>query len=714
MKKNYLFSALLSALLIWGCTSVTVKPPVAEKIPQKLEAHGDVRIDNYYWMRLSDEQKNSAQPDEQTRKVLDYLNAENAFKDALMKHTEPLRETIFAELTGRIKKDDSTVPYLDNGYYYFTKYAEGKEYPMYYRKKAEEGASEELLLDVNKLAEGKSYCQVSGVSVSPDNKTLAYGLDLVSRRLYTIHFIDLGTGQLLEDKITNTTGYGVWAADSKTVFYVERDPGTLRSYRVMSYKTGSGGEGRIVYTEEDETFSVSVTRTQSRKYILLTSDQTLSNEVRIIDAANPDAGFRILEPRSANHEYAADHLNGYFYIRTNSGGATNFRLVRTPEDKTSMSNWEDVIPHRTDVLLQGWELFNNYLVLSERINGLNNLRVIQMDKDNDHYIDFGEPAYTAGININLDPASNLLRYSYSSLTTPNSVIEYNMDTREKVVLKEDEVLGGFDKNNYQSERIWAGAVDGTMIPVSLVYRKGFEKNGAAPLLLYAYGSYGSSTDPSFRSNILSLLDRGFVYAIAHVRGGSEMGRQWYEDGKLLNKINTFTDFNDCAKFLISQNYTNADNLFAMGGSAGGLLMGAIVNMEPELYKGVVAAVPFVDVVTTMLDPTIPLTTFEWDEWGDPRKKEYYDYMLSYSPYDQVKAMDYPNILVTTGFWDSQVQYWEPAKWVAKLREMKTDDNILIMDCNMSTGHGGASGRFERLKSTALEYAFILDLAGISK
>ncbi|MBM3420323.1 MAG: S9 family peptidase, partial [Bacteroidetes bacterium] len=490
MKKSLLFLSITSALLISGCARVSVQPPVAERIPHSIEAHGDVRVDNYYWMRLTDEQKNAPEPDEQTRKVLDYLNSENEYKTAVLKHTEDLRETLFGELTGRIKKDDSTVPYLDNGYYYYTRFTEGREYPTYFRKKAEEGAAEELLLDVNQLAEGQTYCQVSGVSVSPDNKTLAYAIDLVSRRLYTIHFKDLATGQTLDEKIVNTAGYGVWAADSRTLFYVVRDPQTLRSFRVMNYELGGNGQSKVVYTEEDETFSVSVSRTQSRKYILLSSSQTLSNEVRIIDAAKPEAGFRLLEPRSENHEYRADHLNGFFYIRTNSGGATNFRLVRTPEEKTAMSNWQDVIPHRSDVLLQGWELFNNHLVVSERINGLNNLRIIQLDKDTDHYIDFGEPAYTAGININLDPSSNLFRYSYSSLTTPNSVIEYNMETREKRVLKEDEVLGGFDKNNYQSERFWAGASDGTMIPVSLVYRKGFEKNGRAPLLLYAYGSYG--------------------------------------------------------------------------------------------------------------------------------------------------------------------------------------------------------------------------------
>ena len=715
-RTNHFLSLFLAITITTACTgkSPQVLPPVAEKIPFEIESHGDVRVDNYYWMRLSDDQKNSETPDEATQRVLDYLNAENAYKAAVMKHTEALQEKIFAELTGRIKKDDSTVPYLDNGYYYFIKYTEGKEYPAYYRRKVAEGAQDELLLDVNKLAEGEAYCSVSGVRVSPDNKTLAYGLDLVSRRMYTIRFMDIESGNYLDETIENTTGQTVWAEDSRNVFYVVRDPQTLRSYRVMRYKTGADGTSEIVYTEDDEIFAVSLSKTMSKKYILINSSQTLSTETRIIDAMKPEAGFRILEPRSSNHEYRADHLNGFFYIQTNTGGAINFKLMKTPEAKTGIDNWTEVIPHRDDVLLEDASVFDNYLVTNERKNGLNNIRIIGLADNSDHYISFDEGAYTAGISVNAEPSSKVLRFSYSSLTTPNSVIDYNMETKEKTIMKEDEILGGFNKSNYKSERIWAKVGDGTLVPISLVYREGFVKDGKSPLLLYAYGSYGSSTDAAFRSNIISLLDRGFVYAIAHVRGGSDLGRKWYEDGKLLNKINTFTDFNDCAKFLIDSRYTNPERLFANGGSAGGLLMGAIVNLKPELYKGVVAAVPFVDVVTTMLDPTIPLTTFEWDEWGDPRKKEYYDYMLSYSPYDHVEAKDYPHLLVTTGFWDSQVQYWEPAKWVAKLREMKTDKNILIMDCNMDTGHGGASGRFERQRSTALQYAFLLDLAGIKE
>ena len=711
MKKHNLSLSVLLAVLLFSCNSLpSVKAPVAEKIPHELF---DKRTDNYFWMRLSDEQKNASNPDEQTTKVLDYLKSENEYSKEILSHTADLQKTVYDEIVGRIKQNDESVPYLDNGYYYYNKYYEGKEYPVYYRKKGSLDASEELLLDVNKIAEGKSYCSVTGLDVSRDNKILSYGVDYVSRRRYTLNFLDLTTGQLLPDIIENTTGHVVWAAENKTVFYVMKNKSTLRAERVFRHKTGTPvAMDKEVYYETDETFSVNLSETKSRKYIIIGSDQTLSTEMRILDASKPEGEFLIFEPRKVNHEYSIDHLGNEFYIMTNSDSATNFKLMKTPEAKISRENWTEMIPHRKDVLFEGFELFDNFLVANERIKGLNNLKIINLKDKSEHFIDFGEETYTAGLNINPGSATEILRYAFSSLTTPNSVIDYNMVSREKKVLKEEEVLGGFDKNNYESKRLWAKAGDGTMIPLSVVYRKGFVRDGKAPLLLYAYGSYGSSTDPGFRSNILSLLDRGFAYAIAHVRGGSEMGRYWYEDGKLQKKINTFTDFNDCAQYLINEKYTGSKTLFASGGSAGGLLMGAIVNMKPELYKGVIAAVPFVDIVTTMLDASIPLTTFEWDEWGDPRKKEYYDYMLSYSPYDQVKKQDYPNILVTTGLWDSQVQYWEPVKWVAKLRDMKTDDNILVMDCNMDAGHGGASGRFERYRITALQYAFILDLAGI--
>jgi oligopeptidase B len=713
MKKiNVLMTIFLMVILLSCSNQPAIKAPVAEKIPHELS---NGRIDNYFWMRLTDEQKNASKPDEQTAKVLDYLTRENEYSKAVLKNTEELQKRLYDEITGRIKKDDESVPYLENGYYYFNKYSEGNEYPVYFRKKESLTTPEEILLDVNKLAAGKSFCSETGLSVSRDNKILTYGVDYVSRRRYTLNFLDIPSGTLLADKIENTTGESVWAADNITVFYVTKDNETLRSDKIFKHKLGTPAEKDIlIYNESDETYSVSLAETKSRKYILIISDQTLATETRYIDASKPDAEFKVFEKRAVNHEYNIDHVRNEFYIRTNSDSASNFKLMKTSEDKTEKSNWTEVIPHRRDVLLENFELFDNWLVVQERIKGLNNLRIINKKDGSEHLINFSEEAYTSAININPNSKTDLLRYSYSSLTTPYSVIDYNMVTKEKKVMKEDIVLGGFNKDNYVSKRLWAKTADGTLVPVSIVYKKGFVQDGKAPLLLYAYGSYGASTDPGFRSAVLSLLDRGFVYALAHIRGGSEMGRYWYEDGKLLKKKNTFTDFNDCAQFLVNEKYTNSDKLFSMGGSAGGLLIGAILNMRPDLYKGVIAAVPFVDVVTTMLDETIPLTSSEWDEWGDPRKKEYYDYMLSYSPYDQVKQVNYPNILVTTGYWDSQVQYWEPAKWVAKLRDMKTDKNNLVMDCNMSAGHGGASGRFERYRITALEYAFILDLAGITK
>lgn len=714
MKRSFYILTLLIIALMMSCTPKK-KPeaPDAEKKPKELVNHDHKRVDNYYWMRLSDEQKNADTPDEQTQEVLDYLNAENDYTASMLDHTEKLQEELFEEMKGRIKENDETVPYLDNGYYYFSRYLEGKEYPLYYRKKGTLAAEEELLLDVNKIAEGKDYCSVTGLSVSPDNNILAYGTDFVSRRRYTIRFMDLNTGEMLPDVIENATGRVTWAADSKTCFYTGKNFETLRAEKIMRHVLGTESEDDVqVYFEEDEEFTCNIGKTKSEKYLVIFSSQTLTTEARILEADNPDGDFRVFVPREVKHEYSIDHINDKFFIRTNSDDAVNFKLMVTPENDYDRDNWEVFIPHRDDVLLQGYTLFNDYLVASERINALNNIRVFDLNTGEDHYVDFDEEVYSSRISVNEVPDSDVLRYTYTSLTTPRSVFDYNMKSREKELLKETEVLGDFSKDNYQAERLWATADDGTEIPVSLVYRKGFERNGKSPMLLYAYGSYGYSRDPSFNSSVLSLLDRGFTYAIAHIRGGSEMGRQWYEDGKLLNKMNTFTDFNDCAEFLIEENYTNPDKLFAMGGSAGGLLMGAVVNLQPELYKGVVAAVPFVDVVTTMLDPSIPLTTFEWDEWGDPREEEYYHYMLSYSPYDQVKKQNYPNILVTTGFWDSQVQYWEPAKWVAKLRDMKTDDNMLLLKTNMKAGHGGASGRFERLRTTALEYAFMLDLAGI--
>jgi oligopeptidase B len=679
-----------------------LEPPIAEKIPKQLTMHNHTRVDDYFWLNQRENPK-----------VIAYLEAENAYKDAALKHTEPLQEALFQEIVGRIKQTDLSVPYKDNGYFYYTRYEQGLEYPYHCRKKGDLDAEEEVLLNVNAMAEGFSYFNATGLTVSPDNTLLAYGVDTVSRRKYTLHFKDLRTGDVLPDAILETTGRAVWANDNQTVFYTRKDE-ALRPYKIFRHVLGSDpAEDTEIYHEGDNTFNAHIFKTKSKLYLLIGSDSTVSTEYRFLDAENPEGVFRILQGRERDLLYGVDHFQDHFYIRTNLN-AKNFRLMKTPVDRTSKDNWEEVYPHQEDVLFQDFELFEKYLVVTEMKAGIPDIRIIEWDDFNEHRLDFPDAAYLAGLSTNREFDTDILRYSYTSLTTPSSVYDYNMLTKEKTLLKQDEVLGGFDSDNYQSERLFAPARDGIQVPISLVYRKGFARDGSHPMLLYAYGSYGSSMYPTFRSDRLSLLDRGFVYAIAHIRGGQEMGRWWYEDGKLLKKKNTFTDFIDCAEFLIKENVAAADKVFAMGGSAGGLLMGAVLNMRPDLWKGVVAGVPWVDVITTMLDETIPLTAGEWDEWGDPRKKEYYDYMLSYSPYDQVTAQDYPVMLVTTGLHDSQVQYWEPAKWVAKLRALKTDNKLLVLHTNMDAGHGGQSGRFRRFRETALEYAFMFDLLGIKE
>jgi oligopeptidase B len=684
-------------------SAAKIKPPRAAKIPKELTAHGQTRIDNYYWLN-----------ERENPKVMEYLKAENAYKEAVMAHTKDLQEKLYNEIVGRIKQTDMSVPFKDQGYYHYMRYEEGTEYPIYCRKKGNVNAEEEILLNVNEMAEGYDFYHVAGYTTSSNNNLIAYGVDTVSRRLYTLYFKDLTTGNLLDDKIPNTEGRAAWANDNKTVFYALKDTTTLRPYKIMKHVLGTDvTEDKMIFTEEDETFNIGVYKTKSKKFLFIVAFHTLSTEYRFCDADSPDGKFQIIQPRERNLEYNVDHFQDNFYIRTNLD-AKNFRLMKTPLDKTAKENWTEVIPHNEDILLEGFEIFRNYLVLSERKNGLTQLRIIKWSDRSEHYLDFGEEAYFAYLHINPDFDTDLLRYGYTSLTTPNSIYDYNMDTQEKTLLKQEEVLGDFNPDNYFTERHYATARDGTKVPISLVYRKGLEKNGNNPLLLYGYGSYGYSTDPTFDSDQLSLLDRGFVYAIAHIRGGSEMGRYWYEDGKLLNKKNTFTDFIDCAEYLIAQKFSNPDKMFAMGGSAGGLLMGAVVNMRPDLWKGVIADVPYVDVITTMLDTSIPLTTSEFDEWGNPENKEYYDYMLSYSPYDNVEAKDYPAMLVTTGFHDSQVQYFEPAKWVAKLRARKTDNNLLIFHINMEAGHGGVSGRFRQYREIALDYAFMLDLLGIQE
>ena len=717
MKPTRLSTLAFAALLLGACQAekptsdekmtskmyekMSLPAPTASKQAKELTTHGDTRIDNYYWLN---ERENPA--------VIAYLEAENAYTDTVLAHTKPFQDELYQEIVGRLKPDDESVPYKDNGYFYITRFAEGKEYPIHSRKKNSLEAPEEIMLDVNQMAEGYSYYNVAGLDVSPDNKVLAYGEDTLSRRIYTLRFKNLETGELLPDQIPGTTGGAAWANDNQHLFYVVKDPVSLRSFKVMRHKLGTAVKNDVeVYREDDATFSVYASVSKSKKYIVIGSSATLSQEYRVLPADQPTGQFRTIQPRERNLEYSIAHYGDKFYIRTNLD-AKNFRLMVTDENRTAKENWQEVIPHREDVLLEDMDIFKDYLVLSERKNGITQLRVRPWE-GLEHYINFGEEAYLAYTTTNLEYDTDLLRIGYTSLTTPNTTYDYHMGTKELQLLKREVVVGDFDPANYHTERLYATARDGVKVPISLVYRKGFKKDGSQPLLLYGYGSYGASMDPYFSSVRLSLLDRGFAYAIAHIRGGEEMGRYWYEDGKLLKKKNTFTDFIDCAEFLLQEKYANPEQLYAMGGSAGGLLMGAVVNMRPDLWSGIIAAVPFVDVVTTMLDESIPLTTGEFDEWGNPKDKVSYDYMLSYSPYDQVEAKDYPPMLVTTGLHDSQVQYWEPAKWVAKLRELKTGQNPLLLHTNMDAGHGGASGRYRRFRETALQYAFLLDLAGRS-
>ena len=713
MKLTPLF---LLALAATSCSTTNdmTELPKAKKIEKKITTHGDTRVDNYFWMRLSDEQKNAETPDEQTQDVLDYLNEENDYLGTMMKHTDGLQTDLYDEIVGRIKQEDESVPVKVNGYFYYNRFEKGQDYALNCRKEGSEEGKEEILLNGPELAKGHSYFAIGGQSVSENNGILAYSTDLVSRRQYTIHFKDLKTGKNLPDKIENTTGGITWANDNKTIFYTKKDPVTLRSYQIYRHVLGtSSASDVLVYEEKDDTFSCSIYKTKSRKYLMISCFQTLSTEFRFLDADNPTGKWSVVQPRKRDLEYSVDHFGDDFYVLTNDA-AKNFRLMKTPVDKTEMSNWEEVIGHRTNVLLEDIDIFKYHLVVTERKEGLIQLRIINWSDRKEHYIEFNDAAYNAYSFSNPEFDTDVLRYGYTSMRTPQTTYDYNMNDRSQELLKQQEVLGGeFSEDNYTTERIMSTSRDGAKVPLSIIYKKGTKLDGKAPLLLYAYGSYGYSMDASFSSIRLSLLDRGFVMAIAHIRGGSEMGRHWYEDGKLLKKKNTFYDFIDCGKHLIAKKYTSAEHLYAQGGSAGGLLMGAVINIAPELWNGVIAAVPFVDVVSTMLDESIPLTTGEFDEWGNPKDQKYYEYLKSYSPYDNIEKKDYPNLLITTGYWDSQVQYWEPAKWIAKLRAFKTDDNLLIMNCNMDVGHGGASGRFQRYKEVALEYAFLLDLEGIT-
>jgi oligopeptidase B len=682
-------------------TKPKVQPPIAKKVPKQLIKHNDVRIDDYFWLNKRED-----------KEVLEYLNAENDYYEAMTAHTKDFQKSLFEEMKARIKEDDSSVPYKFNGYWYIVKYETGKNYPIYTRRKDNLEADEELLFDCNKMAEGYEYFRLVGLSISPDNSMIAFGLDTVGRREYTLQIKDLKTDTIFSDEIENTTGSGTWANDNKTLFYAKKDVNTLRANQIFKHRLGDSNDV-LIYDEVDDTFGVTVYKTKSRKYLVIACYSTMTNEYYILNADTPNEKFKAFQKRIRGLEYSISHYKDQFYIITNADNATNFKLMKTSENNTEQTHWQDVIAHRDNVLLEDVDIFKDYLVVSERSNGLHKIRIKPWNNSEDYYLPFDNETYTAYTSTNVDFDTEILRYGYNSMTTPASVIDFNMKTKVKTIKKEQQVLGGeFDKNNYQSERLWATSKDGTKIPMSIVYRKGIKKDGTNPVLQYAYGSYGSTVDPYFSSVRLSLLDRGFIYVISHIRGSEYLGRQWYENGKLLNKKNTFSDFIACSKFLIKQNYTSVEHLYAMGGSAGGLLMGVIVNQAPELYNGVIAAVPFVDVITTMLDGSIPLTTGEYDEWGNPNEKTYYDYIKSYSPYDNVSSQSIPKMLVTAGLHDSQVQYWEPAKWVAKLRDLKTDINKLLLKTNMKAGHGGASGRFEALKEDAKEYAFLLELENI--
>ena len=660
--------------------------------------HGHTRIDNYYWLN-----------ERENPEVLAYLEAENQYADTCLKHTETLQDQLFKEITGRIKQDDNSVPIKIRDYYHYTRFEEGKEYPIYCRKKQSLDAPEEIILDGNQLAEGHAFFEIGEVSLSEDDRLLAYSVDTVSRRIYAVFVKDLTTGELVGQPIENTSGNLVWASDNQTLFYGVKDE-TLRPCKIMRHRLGTNAEDDAeVYHETDETFVCYISKTKSRKYLIINSESTLSSECRILESNQPNDDFRIFQERQPDMLYAIDHYGEHFYIQTNADGARNYKIMRTPIGQTEKANWEEVVAPREQVMIEGFTIFNKFFVIEEREGGLVKIRVKSWDGMTDYYIDFGEPAYTAGVGANPDFDATKVRFAYTSMTTPSSVFEYDMEKRTKTLLKQQEVVGGYKPSDYITERLMVPSHDGVLVPMSIVYKRGMVKNGQNPLVLYGYGSYGSSMDAYFSVARLSLLNRGFIWAIAHIRGGEELGRQWYEDGKMLHKKNTFLDFIACAEYLVKQGFTSTDRMFAMGGSAGGLLVGAVVNMRPDLWKGVIAQVPFVDVVTTMLDENIPLTTGEYDEWGNPNEKQYYDYMLSYSPYDNVEAKDYPAMLITTGLHDSQVQYWEPAKWTAKLRALKTDQNPLYLKTEMYYGHGGASGRFEGYREVALEYVFMLDV-----
>jgi len=691
-------------------TTTALRPPVAAKEPHALTAHGQTRMDEYFWMRLSEDQRSAAKPDAHTQRVVAHLEAENRYTDSMMAPMRGLRDALFKEMKARVKEDDLSVPYRENGYWYSFRYEKGKEYAVHMRRVDKQGAQETDILNENIMAEGHEFFDLGDFEIAPGNTICAYSVDTVGRRLYSIHFRDLITGKELPDVVPNTSGGGAWA-DDRTFFYAVKD-NTLRDHKILRHVLGTDPSTDVeVFHETDPAYSCDVARSRSDRFVMIATGSTLSTEELLLPVDQPMGAFAVFQPREEEHEYSAQHVPGKFYILTN-WNAQNFRLMECPEDKTGKENWKEVIAHRDEVLLEDVDLFRDHMVISERREGLVHLRVRKFSTGVEHEIAFHDAAYVAYGGTNAEWNSDKFRYGYTSLTTPSSVLEHDLDQRTDTLLKQQEVMGDFDASRYRSERIWAVAKDGVRVPISLVYRKGTKLDGTSPLLLAGYGSYGISSEPTFTSARLSLLDRGFVHAIAHIRGGEEMGRAWYEMGRMEHKMNTFTDLIACAEHLVAQKYADPARLFGWGGSAGGLLMGAVANLRPDLWKGLVAEVPFVDVVTTMLDESIPLTTGEFDEWGDPKEKEAYDRMLSYSPYDNVKDAAYPAMLVTTGFHDSQVQYWEPAKWVSRLREHHRGVAPILLHTNLEAGHGGASGRFERLKEVALNYAFLLWQAGV--
>lgn len=683
----------------------SISPPSAKKIPSKLTKFESVRVDNYFWLNNRDNPE-----------VIDYLEKENDYYEKMTSHTKSFQQEIFKEIKDKIKEDEESVPYFLNGYWYVTKFEKEKNYPIYIRKKDTLKSKEQILFDCNVLAKGHEFFNLSNFKISPNNKFIAFSTDTVSRRLYTIKIKNLETGEILEESIDNSSGSFAWANDNKTLFYTNRDIKTLRNDKIYRHTIGeNSNKDKLVFHEKDNTFYTSVSKSKSNKFIIISSYSTLTSEFQFLDASNPQEEFKLFNKRKRGLEYSVSHYGKDFYIITNTDNSKNYKLMKTPIFNTEYKNWKDVIKHRDDVMLEGIDIFKDYLVISERFNGLSRINIKKWDNSENYYLDFKSETFSSYTTTNIDFDTDILRYGFNSMTEPALVIDFNMKTKEKTIRKQQQVLDSdFKKENYISERLWAPSSDGVKIPISIVYKKGLKKNGKNPLLLYGYGSYGNTIDPYFSISRLSLLDRGFVFAIAHVRGSEYLGREWYENGKLFKKENTFKDFISSTKYLISEGYTNVKQSYAYGGSAGGLLMGAVINLAPELYNGVISAVPFVDVITTMLDESIPLTTGEYDEWGNPNDEKYFDYMLSYSPYDNVKKLNYPNLLVTSGLHDSQVQYWEPAKWVAKLRDLKSNNNLLFLDTNMDAGHGGASGRFEALKEVAKEYTFLFDLEKIYK